>query len=79
MAWDSFGAMGFGRVRSYLLWNAAHHATEYPMKLGQWKAALKKAKAAAAAARLRAAKGPGGKVTVRSRKAWFGLPAMPSR
>ena len=52
---------------------------EYPMKLGQWKSALKKAKAAAAAARLRAAKGPGGKVTVRSRKVWFGLPAMPSR
>ncbi|KAG2423290.1 hypothetical protein HXX76_015439 [Chlamydomonas incerta] len=67
------------RERNIKWYNLSLSPQEYPMKLGQWKAALKKAKAAAAAARLRAAKGPGGKVTVRSRKAWFGLPAMPSR
>ncbi|PNW72997.1 hypothetical protein CHLRE_14g614850v5 [Chlamydomonas reinhardtii] len=67
------------RERNIKWYNHSLSPQEYPMKLGQWKSALKKAKAAAAAARLRAAKGPGGKVTVRSRKVWFGLPAMPSR
>ncbi|KXZ51792.1 hypothetical protein GPECTOR_11g235 [Gonium pectorale] len=67
------------RERNIKWYNLGLSPSEYPMKPGQWKAALRKAKAAAAAARLRAAVGPGGKVVVRSRKAWFGLPAMPSR
>ncbi|KAG2491133.1 hypothetical protein HYH03_010576 [Edaphochlamys debaryana] len=67
------------RERNIKWYNLGLSPSEYPLKPGQWKAALKKAKQAAQAARTRGPRAPGAKPVIRSRKAFFGLPAMPSR
>ncbi|KAG1663027.1 hypothetical protein FOA52_005718 [Chlamydomonas sp. UWO 241] len=52
---------------------------EFPLKPGQWKAVIKKTKVAITEAANRRPLKAGEKAKARSRKVWFGIPALPSR
>ncbi|KAG1655812.1 hypothetical protein FOA52_015848, partial [Chlamydomonas sp. UWO 241] len=52
---------------------------EFPLKPGQWKSVIKKTKIAVTEAANRRPLKAGEKAKPRSRKVWFGIPALPSR
>ncbi|GFR45476.1 hypothetical protein Agub_g6877 [Astrephomene gubernaculifera] len=67
------------RARNIKWYHKSMSPNEYPLKIGKWKSFAKMSAKAVEEAKKRRPRKPNEKPKIRSKKAWFGLPDLPSR